>query len=221
MAKKVNADNDVLEKNHAARAVQFIEERIRAGIYLPGERLVEADAAAASGLGIAPVREAIRFLAGEGVLDLVPYRGASIKRLKPRDMLHIMQVVEGLGSVGVKLAVRATLGPAELKSLRESVKTMQDAANEHSTIRLVHEASEYHRKLIEFVGNSYLAAAWDRMHLDLFHRELSVFLVIHDWDGYVKVYRSLTQTIEQRDEKKALDIIQRHAAWLLASLRPE
>ena len=63
------------------QALEHIEQGIRDGRYLPGHRLVEADLAENSGLNIGPIREALRILAGEGLIEIRPYRGAVVSRL--------------------------------------------------------------------------------------------------------------------------------------------
>ena len=78
-------------------AVQdYIRDKIVSGELQPGQRLVERELAEATGASRIPVREAIRGLASERFVTLVPRRGAVVTALVPEDLDEIFEVREAL-----------------------------------------------------------------------------------------------------------------------------
>jgi len=76
-----------------------IREMIRKGVLQKGDRLVEADLSAAIGVSRTPLREAFRVLATEGLVEVIPHRGAFVRQPSMeeiREMFDVMSVLEGV-----------------------------------------------------------------------------------------------------------------------------
>src|SRR5579859_157589 len=83
------------------RVVDAIIRSIRAGQYVPGQRLIEADLTRDYHVSRGPVREALKRLAAEGVLTLTRNRGAYVRalsRVEVRDSLVVLEALVGLMS---------------------------------------------------------------------------------------------------------------------------
>ncbi|MFF5991185.1 helix-turn-helix domain-containing protein [Prauserella flavalba] len=95
----------------ADRVVPVLRESIAGGRFQPGERIKEAPLAAQLGVSRGTVRDALRTLADDGLLDLLPNRGAAVPRMHAADVLETYAARALLGSLLVrKLATRG--GPA-------------------------------------------------------------------------------------------------------------
>ena len=79
---------------------------ILAGRFRPGDRLVEATLARELGISRIPVREALRVLAGEGLVELRPRRGAVIAPLSHRAACEMIEVRASLEGLNARLAAR-------------------------------------------------------------------------------------------------------------------
>ncbi len=86
------------------RLVREIVRGLHEGRYAPGQRLVEADLVSAFGLSRATVREALRRLEAEGLVEISPHRGAQIRRLSPREALDAILVLRRCIALGAKQA---------------------------------------------------------------------------------------------------------------------
>src|SRR5207342_3529945 len=91
-------------------------ERIIAGTYPPGSRIVETQVARELGTSQAPVREALRGLEAMGVVEITPFRGARVRRATKRELLEAYVVRSALEGLGARLAVPA-MGDAEIEEL--------------------------------------------------------------------------------------------------------
>src|SRR5690348_1788379 len=81
------------------RAVNQLRERILGGEYVPGERLAEVELAEKLGVSRTPVREALRRLAAEGLVDITANKGARVVEYPRPDLERIFEIrarVEGL-----------------------------------------------------------------------------------------------------------------------------
>lgn len=84
-----------------ATAVDAVRSLILRGDYAPGERLGEVELAQLLGVSRTPVREALRRLSAEGLVDLVPNKGARVVDHSDTDLEHVFLLraqVEGLGA---------------------------------------------------------------------------------------------------------------------------
>lgn len=93
------------------QAIAGIRDAIRAGAFAPGQRLVVADLCRRLGVSAGPVREAIRRLTGEGLVDITPHKGATVREFGPREVAEIFAVREVIEGLAARLAAqRIALG---------------------------------------------------------------------------------------------------------------
>lgn len=158
------------EREGAARAAariarqplhEKVTDRLRdlvvEGTLPAGARVNEAEMALALGVSRTPVREALKVLATEGLVDLLPGRGARVARLDGKELADLFEVVAGLERHAVELAV-PRIGPRELQRLQRMHARMAQhfrAQRRHEYFGANHEI---HRLLVALSGNSVLVA---------------------------------------------------------------
>lgn len=87
--------------NATEQVLELLRQAIREGSFSPGQRLIESDLMNTYGVTRGPLREALRRLASEGVVVIVPNRGAMVRSFTRQEMLdlfRIREVVEGLAA---------------------------------------------------------------------------------------------------------------------------
>jgi DNA-binding GntR family transcriptional regulator len=97
---------DPLNARLAEYAYAAIRDDIIAGRVAPSGRLVQDELARRLGISRTPVREAMSRLEHEGLVRLIPGRGAIVQRVTPQDILGIYEVREELERLAVRLAAR-------------------------------------------------------------------------------------------------------------------
>jgi len=101
------SENSATEAGAAVRkAYQAIRDGIVQGLYPPGSRLREEHMAEVIGVSRTPIREALRLLTTDGLLDLVPGQGAFVTSWSPRDLENIFAVRALIESSVAELAAR-------------------------------------------------------------------------------------------------------------------
>src|SRR6476661_4495037 len=113
---------------HTRLAYDAVRERIASGSVVPGEWLREHTVATSLGLSRTPVREALRLLAAEGVVELVQNRGARVVDWTPDDIdeaYRLRALIEGYGAgLAARRADAACV--AELRALQERYERALD-----------------------------------------------------------------------------------------------
>ncbi|WP_340108306.1 GntR family transcriptional regulator [Pikeienuella sp. HZG-20] len=87
--------------------VDGIVEDVRIGQLTPGQRLLEADLAERFNVGRGTVREAIRRLSGEGLIQVNRFRGASIRMLSDKEVLDVLATLELMLGLAARQAAKA------------------------------------------------------------------------------------------------------------------
>jgi DNA-binding GntR family transcriptional regulator len=105
-------------------ALEAVREAIVGGRLRPGERIKEVPLAAELGFSRAPVRDAFRLLERDGLVELVPNRGAIVPELRAVDVLEVY-------------ALRASLGTLALRKLMLDGESLPPASLERELARLL------------------------------------------------------------------------------------
>ncbi|MGH2355592.1 MAG: GntR family transcriptional regulator [Chloroflexota bacterium] len=130
------------------------------GRYRPGERLVEHDVAAALNVSRAPVRDALRQLAQEGLVTVFPHRGAVVTPVSV-DMVHdVFEVRERLEGLAARLAA-TRITPAELARAEALIEAMEQSARSAEPGPQVEQDVEFHRVILAASGRPVLMATME------------------------------------------------------------
>lgn len=133
-----------------------IRGRILDGTLKPGERLVEDRLSAELGVSRVPVREALRSLSAEGLVTLLPRRGATVVEVTPEDVAELVEVRALLEGLNAKLAAQRH-DPEIIALLEETLVRGNDAASTGTAEELARLNAEFHERLAEASRNSVLS----------------------------------------------------------------
>lgn len=146
----------------AARRVDVVAARLRRDIIRgelrQGERLNEVDISVRYGVSRTPVREAIRQLARDGLVEVQPYRGASVIKLGSQEIRNIFEAREAIEGMAARLATQR-MGEGERLRLLEELKQHRRALESGENIR---PPIDLHAVLLAQSGNPLLKATMDR-----------------------------------------------------------
>lgn len=138
-----------------------VAERLRQiiarGDIAAGERLNEAAIAEAFGVSRTPLREAIKLLAAEGLLELLPGRGARVRLLSPEEIVDIFEVIGALESHAVARCVER-LTPRALAEIEQLHARMIDQHGRHDMGAYFTSNQKMHALLVRLAGSPKLEA---------------------------------------------------------------
>ena len=114
----------LLKSDHGLRRQVIVESLLKDivhGRLVPGQHLVAQALAERFGVSHTPIREALMALVGSGVVDLLPNRGAVVRRLTTVEVREIYQVRCALECEAVRTAC-GRIDPEELLAVREALR---------------------------------------------------------------------------------------------------
>ena len=134
-------------------------EAILDGSYPPDSRIVETAVAKDLGTSQAPVREALRGLEALGIVEIIPFRGARVRRLDTAELLEAYAVRSAIEVLGVRLAM-ARMTDDDVAALQQIGEDMRVAAGEGDGRGLAIVDASLHERLMELAGNGTLLRVW-------------------------------------------------------------
>jgi DNA-binding GntR family transcriptional regulator len=162
--------NASLRANHGLRRqaiVEFVLSDVFSGRLRAGEHLVTQELADRFGVSHTPIREALIALAGIGIIDLLPNRGAVVRRVTSNEVREVCQVRRVLECEAARRAC-GRIEPEELEAIDFELRRLLSVKNPTGP-RFVAEAravdSRLHDLISESCGNAFLAKELGRLKI--------------------------------------------------------
>jgi DNA-binding GntR family transcriptional regulator len=203
-------DLPALDRNTlAARAHQALLEAILTGKMKPGEHLVEMALCDELGVSRFSVRDAFRELARDGLIEIVPNRGAFIVELTPADIAEIFQLRAALESFCVELAAeRAT--PEDMAHLAAVVEQMDALERQNDRVTGAQIDTEFHRGLMMCSHHQRAIQVWEQMSAQITLVVYSVSNVYPAFGGFAGRHRALLGLMRAHDGDSAAAYVRNH-----------
>lgn len=161
-------DNQDLHITRQAATLRLmVEEKLRAaiakGLFKPGQRLVERELCELIGVGRTSIREALRQLEAEGLVQTIPHRGpivSSISAQEARQLYEIRALLEGYA--GRQFAERKD--PQAVKALDKTVKALMKAVKSNEQLALIEAKSQFYKVLMGGAENVFVTQMLTGLH---------------------------------------------------------
>lgn len=188
---------------------QGIRAAVRDGTFAQGERLVVADLAQRFGVSVGPVREAIRRLVGEGLVEFTPHRGASVRAYSERDVREIFQVREAIEGYAAKLAAENIHRADYALRLRQCQERLHETV--HGDIQTAADVrQEFHDLLYEFGANAAIREAGLRLTFPVNRLLFSELMGRSRADASLKEHDEIIEAILAGDALRAERAMRSH-----------
>ncbi|MFD6280836.1 GntR family transcriptional regulator [Streptomyces sp. NPDC060209] len=153
----------------STQAREAVLQRVVDRRYAQGTRLVEREVAEELSMSRVPVREALRALVAEGLLELLPHSGVRVRRLEYTDVEHLYEVWEPLAVQASRLAARAvaTGDTDSLAGLEATLRQAEAAAASDEGTREVAAHTAFHEGVVAMAGNPLLARTMEQLSWQL------------------------------------------------------
>lgn len=198
-------------------AIDRLRDLIVQGDLSPGARLNERLLCERLGISRTPLREAIKLLATEGLVRLLPHRGAQVAPLEARrlvDTLQVMGAMEGLaGELACRHANAATL--SQIRSLHDEMLGKYVARDLAGYFRC---NQAIHLKIVEAGGNAVLASTYRQLNANVLRARYMANLSQDRWDAAVREHEAIMAALEARDAPKLTRLLREHLALKLAAV---
>lgn len=185
------------------QVVQAIKEAIIAGEIKPGEQIVESRIAQELGSGIPLVREALIELEHHGFVQKIPYKGTMVTKLGPKEIREIFQLRVELEALAIEWA-HDNVTAADIKALQLLIGRMTKSAKELNLNEFYDADLQFHRKLWDLAGNSYLSDTLERVVVPLF--AFFVMKTRREKESYIESAAMHARIVEALDVKSTPEL---------------
>ncbi|WP_417667479.1 GntR family transcriptional regulator [Roseibium sp.] len=176
----------------------------------PGFQAPEPDIAERLGMSRTPVREALIRLEADGLVELVPRRGAKVLALSLHDLVEIYDLLIALEPAALAKLAGKPVDPEDLEELEQYVNDMEKAEAADDLDAWGDADEKFHRKLLTLSGNRRLAEYTGNL-MDQAHRGRLVLLRLHKEPiGSVQEHRDLLAAILSGDAAAASELARNH-----------
>ncbi len=200
------------------RVVDAIIRGIRAGHYVPGQRLIEADLTRDHRVSRGPVREALKRLAAEGVLTLTRHRGAYVRALSRSEVRDSLVVLEALVGLMASLAAKRIEEADHAARMREAHKRLLAFKDDGHTPAFLDERRNFYDTIIQLGGNHELKRIMPLMQIHLLRMQFQSYITPRDREKQFKEYQTITDTILAGDAPRAQKVASLHVRRTRLSL---
>jgi len=202
---KLNGSSEVLHLAVAQRLRALIVE----GGIAPGQKLNERDLASRLNVSRTPLREALKLLTAEGLVEHLPNRGVSAVRLSAGDVAHAFEVMAALEGLSGELACARITDEevAELQALNYEMRAHHARRDLPAYYRL---NARIHQAINRAARNPVLSEVYDRLNARLQALRFSSNFDIEKWDAAVRDHDAMTEALAARDGARLRRILVSH-----------
>ena len=199
--------------------VEELREDILAGRLQPGSRLVESDLTLRFAVSRGPVREGLRRLSADGLIEHWPHRGAIVRRLTEREIRELFSIRIEMEALAARLAATAD-APQRRARFAASIEPIHSDAPRKPCDYLKENAA-FHDAVMALADNLQLRELAGRLQLPLIMAQVGDVLTAPVLEASVREHRGIAEAILKRDPKTAAARMRAHleraAALALAS----
>src|SRR3954454_20934399 len=196
-----------------------IRDMIIEGQLEPGSRIHEGQLGQALGVSRTPLREALKFLASEGLIDLVPGRGAIVRQLTPQDVRNMLEVLIALETLAGRLACRNATD-AQIAQIRKLHDRMMGFYNGRKRLEYYKLNQAIHTAIARLSGNDFLASTHESIQSRLKRIRFIGSEAPESWGGAVQEHVEIIEALERRDGDRLAEVIARHLEETWTRVRP-
>jgi DNA-binding GntR family transcriptional regulator len=194
-----------------------LRQAVVSGALSPGQRVNEAEIARQMQISRAPIREAIRQLEQEGLLESVPRRGTFVVALSRDDVEEVYTLRADLEARAIRRAM-TRWSPDDLSTLDSLAEMMRSSAIAGDIAQLLEADIEFHRTIVEAADWARLRKIWEGLHPQTL--TLYTLTALTDWSplDHAQRHDPLLAAIRSGDPDQAARAIQEHILGVAAQV---
>ena len=186
-----------------------IREAILNGKYPPNKRLREIPLAEELGVSRTPGREAIKRLAEEHLVVIMPKCGAKVADYSDKDVADALAVRLVIENMAVKLAARY-MTKDQVIELRDINSEMEEALKDKALAKITEADKRFHSSICAGANNQVLQKTMAMLDAEVLRYRVDYIKGIEDYMQLIKEHKELIDAIDARDEEKAEELMSRH-----------
>ena len=186
-----------------------LRQAIITGEFAPGERLMEIALANRLGVSRTPVREAIRKLELEGLVVMIPRKGAEVARITEKDLRDVLEVRCSLEELAAELAAERMDEEGQEK-LDQALVEFESAIESGDNAAIADSDMEFHDIIFDATGNPRLIQIISNLREQFYRYRLEYLKDTQSHGRLVEEHQKIVNAIIEKNKEEAVRLIQEH-----------
>lgn len=186
-----------------------LRQAILKGELKPGERLMEIALAERLGVSRTPIREAMRKLELEGLVVMIPRRGAQVANITEKDLNDVLEVRIALENVAIEKACK-NMTDEDMSRLWVAAKSFEHTIGEGNLVKLAEADVAFHEIIYQASDNKRLIQTLNNLREQIYRYRVEYLKDGETRDVLVREHEELTRAIRERDVERAQKISFQH-----------
>lgn len=188
-----------------------LRQAILKGELLPGERLMEIQLAEKMGVSRTPIREAIRKLEREGLVIMVPRKGAEVAGISEKMLRDVLEVRMTLEKLALRLAFKRQ-GTDLIEKLEAAEQAFQDAIEGEKLIDMAEADEHFHFLIYEAADNDKLRELLNSLKENMYRYRLEYLKDENYRRSLMEEHNAIIEAFKANDLEKGLEVTDTHIA---------
>ncbi len=186
-----------------------LRQAILTGELKPGERLMEIHLANRLGVSRTPIREAIRKLELEGLVTMIPRRGAEVAQITEKSMNDVLEVRRALDALCVELACDR-ITDEELEELRQACVGFEQAVKTKDAKKIAQADVALHDIIVHATGNQRLIQLVNNLSEQMYRYRFEYIKDFTQHERLMKEHKIIYESIVKKDKETAAREAENH-----------
>lgn len=186
-----------------------LRQAILKGELKPGERLMEITLANKLGVSRTPIREAIRKLELEGLVVMIPRKGAHVAHITEQELNDVLEVRRGLEEMAIKKACER-ITKEELFKLEKAAKVFSELAESDQLVALAEADVKFHDVIYEATHNRRLVQLLNNIREQIYRYRMEYLKDAASRKLLDEEHKAICRAIREKDIQKAHEYICQH-----------
>jgi DNA-binding GntR family transcriptional regulator len=186
-----------------------LRQAILRGEMEPGERLMEIQLAQKLGVSRTPIREAIRKLELEGLVVMIPRKGAEVAHITEKDMRDVLEVRSTLEELAVTLAIQNATDE-KIEELRAANKVFESAVVSKDVVNIVDMDVKFHDILYSMTDNARLIQIINNLREQMYRYRLEYVKDARTHSILISEHNDIIREIKDKNVDVARKVIRQH-----------
>lgn len=186
-----------------------LRQAILKGEIQPGERLMEIQLAEKMGVSRTPIREAIRKLANEGLVTMIPRKGAVVAGISEKMLMDVLQVRMTLEKMAYECAFRC-INDEQIEELKEAEKEFEEAVKSNDLVKIAEVDEKFHFIIYNAAQNDKLKEILANLRENMYRYRMEYAKNKESRDQLIKEHNRMIETLIKRDSIEGLKIVEEH-----------
>lgn len=186
-----------------------LRKAILTGELKPGERLMEVHLAKQLGVSRTPIREAIRKLELEGLVIMLPRRGAEVAQITEKGLKDVLEVRRALDALCVELACDR-ITEMEKQELKQACDDFEKATGTQDATTIAEADVVLHDIIVAATGNQRLIQLVNNLSEQMYRYRFEYIKDENQHNRLVEEHRMIYESIIRQDKEKAAQAAKLH-----------